>query len=428
MKAVHGKTFEFGPFCVDVSNWHLLRDGQPIALEPQVFKLLLVLLEQRGQLLEKTELMARLWPDTHVEDRTLTQHVYVLRKALEPHGDEYIQNVRKKGYRFVGQVTVAGTSVATSPSPPSPTVELPLAHPTTNWRLVWLAAASVAVLVSLITGRVEPEGTNAVATRLQRVTDHGQAQLVTMAPDGKRVAYVRTGPRGESLHLMNGEGSQDAELVAANGDRYQGLTFSPTDEWVYYVRGFQLYRIGLAGGAEEPLIDGVDRAVSFSPNGARFAFVRDDVSQGENAIYVAAADGTDSRLLAVRKKPMFFRAVAWAPKGDIIAASGGYEGQGRMDIVLVDTSSGGEQPLGQGWPHVGEIGWYPDGLSLAASVRREEAQLNQIVRIAYPSGDETPLSRDLNEYPQRQRQPWRSRRLRSRGAAVQSLDNHAGRH
>jgi DNA-binding winged helix-turn-helix (wHTH) protein/Tol biopolymer transport system component len=391
----HGRVFEFGPFRLDVANWQLARDGEPIAVEPQVFKLLLLLVEQRGGLIEKTALVEQLWPDSHVEERTLTQHVYVLRKALEPYGKEYIQNIPKKGYRFAGEVTIhepagvpAASAVLPTAAPPAPA----------RRRLTWLGAAPIAALLVWAIAAAVPEPKPAGGARLQRLTEHGTAQLTAVSPDGRRVAYTRSGPRGESLHAIAADASAESELIAADGDRYQGLTFSPGGEWLYYVRDFRLSRLRLSDRAAEELLRGVDRPISFSPDGRQLAFIRDDVPRGESSIHLAAADGTGARLLAVRKKPMFYRAVAWAPAGGVIAASGGYEGHEQMGIVVIDINSANERPLGRSWPHVGEIGWYPDGATLAAVVRPERGMHRQIVRVAYPSGVDSGVTGDLDDY------------------------------
>jgi eukaryotic-like serine/threonine-protein kinase len=99
--------YEFGPFRIDTANHVLLRDGQTVPLKPKAFDTLLVLVENRGRVLDKDELMNRLWPDTAVEESNLSQNIYLLRKVLgeEPEGESYIQTMPRRGYRFVARVT-----------------------------------------------------------------------------------------------------------------------------------------------------------------------------------------------------------------------------------------------------------------------------------------------------------------------------------
>src|SRR5215831_4589709 len=85
----------------------LLRDGGIVPLTPKEFDILLVLVENRGRVVEKERLMQEIWPDTAVEEGNLTTNISTLRKALEvgPDGRRYIQTLPRRGYRFVGQVS-----------------------------------------------------------------------------------------------------------------------------------------------------------------------------------------------------------------------------------------------------------------------------------------------------------------------------------
>ncbi len=96
-------TYEFGPFQLVPEERLLLCNGAAVALSPKDMDLLLVLVESRGRLLQKDELMKHLWPESFVEEANLSHHVFMLRKALNDHGDGaiYIETVPKHGYRFV---------------------------------------------------------------------------------------------------------------------------------------------------------------------------------------------------------------------------------------------------------------------------------------------------------------------------------------
>lgn len=98
--------YEFGPFRLDPAERLLLRDGRAVPLTPKVFDILVLLIENGGRLLEKDELMRRVWPDSFVEEGNLTFNISVLRKALgEGHGHHpYIETVPRRGYRFVADV------------------------------------------------------------------------------------------------------------------------------------------------------------------------------------------------------------------------------------------------------------------------------------------------------------------------------------
>ena len=76
------------------------------SITSKVFDTLLLLVENRGDLLTKDELLKRLWPDRIVEEAGLTQNIAVLRKILgeSPGENQYIVTVPGRGYRFVSPV------------------------------------------------------------------------------------------------------------------------------------------------------------------------------------------------------------------------------------------------------------------------------------------------------------------------------------
>jgi len=70
---------DFGPFRVDASRRLLLRDGDPVALTPKAFDILMVLLRNADRIVEKDELMKLVWHNTVVEENNLTRNVSSLR-------------------------------------------------------------------------------------------------------------------------------------------------------------------------------------------------------------------------------------------------------------------------------------------------------------------------------------------------------------
>ncbi|PYT05242.1 MAG: hypothetical protein DMF60_12595 [Acidobacteria bacterium] len=98
--------YEFGPFRLYAGERLLLRDGQSIQLTPKAFDTLTLLVENGGRVVGKDALMEAVWPDTFVDENTLTRNISTLRKALgeNTNRDRYIETVPKLGYRFVADV------------------------------------------------------------------------------------------------------------------------------------------------------------------------------------------------------------------------------------------------------------------------------------------------------------------------------------
>jgi len=105
-----GHSYLFDSFRVDVSERLLFKENREVSLTPKVFDTLLVLLENSSHVMTKKELMQQVWPDSFVEENNLAQNISILRKALgKTHeGEDYIQTVPKRGYRFVGEVRATG--------------------------------------------------------------------------------------------------------------------------------------------------------------------------------------------------------------------------------------------------------------------------------------------------------------------------------
>ena len=98
--------FEFGQFRVDALRRSLEREGQSVVLSGKAFEILVVLLKQRGEVVDKDSLMRQVWPDTTVEENNITVAISALRKALgeTPASPKRIVTIPGRGYSFVGEV------------------------------------------------------------------------------------------------------------------------------------------------------------------------------------------------------------------------------------------------------------------------------------------------------------------------------------
>src|ERR1700731_4121233 len=75
------RPYEFGPFLLEPAERRLSRNGDAVVLAPKAFDTLHLLLRNHGHLVEKEELLNNLWPDTFVEEGSLSNSVFLLRKA-----------------------------------------------------------------------------------------------------------------------------------------------------------------------------------------------------------------------------------------------------------------------------------------------------------------------------------------------------------
>ena len=149
--------YVFAGFRLDARSRVLFRSGEMVALYPKAIDVLISLIECQGQVATKQELLERVWPDTFVEESTLTRSISVLRKALgdTPEGHAFILTVPKRGYRFVAAVRKESADSASGPpSLPGPISAAPKPSSVTgaavNQRYAFLLGGVLAVAMILV--------------------------------------------------------------------------------------------------------------------------------------------------------------------------------------------------------------------------------------------------------------------------------------
>jgi DNA-binding winged helix-turn-helix (wHTH) protein len=98
--------FVFGDYLLDVGRRELQRGADRVAIEPQVFDLLVYIIQNRDRVVSKEDLIAAIWKGRIVSDSTLTSRINAARKALGDNGEQQaiIRTISRKGIRFVAQV------------------------------------------------------------------------------------------------------------------------------------------------------------------------------------------------------------------------------------------------------------------------------------------------------------------------------------
>src|SRR5688572_9860598 len=99
--------YHFDPFTIDCDLAQLSLNGEPLAMEPRVFDLLVFLVENRQRVVSKDEIVERVWSGRFTSDAAISTCVKSLRKALNDDGDKqvYIKTQRGRGFRFIGELT-----------------------------------------------------------------------------------------------------------------------------------------------------------------------------------------------------------------------------------------------------------------------------------------------------------------------------------
>ncbi|HZS06186.1 MAG TPA: winged helix-turn-helix domain-containing protein [Blastocatellia bacterium] len=450
--------YEFGPFRVDATDRQLLRDGKNVPLPPKVFETLLVLVENSGRVLEKDELIRVLWPDSFVEESSLSQNIFQIRKALGEGASEqpYIETIPRRGYRFVASVRevwddgakaliekseqgdaqvslwINGETQAAAPGPGQAVAAKSngqvtgqsseaVSAPDGTWRkyaavvLATLIVAAGSFGVYRLFSQRHSANASAVPfhnMRITRLTRTGKVLFQAVSPDGKYVAHVVEEAGQQSLWVRQTATTSNVQIVPPEDVDYRGVTFSHDGNYVYYSVYLTrpnklgiLYQLPVLGGAPKKVAEDVDSSLTLSHDGKQIAFVRNYPFQQEVALIVVHTDGSGERRLAVRKRPnsFSFAGPSWSPDGKIIAVSGmNNDPNGNyMNVIGVRVADGAEIPVGtQQWTWVGQVAWMKDGSGLVAVAWHPNYSVyaDQIWHISWPAGEARRITNDLDGY------------------------------
>ncbi len=123
--------YEFEGYVLDPVRRLLTRSGEPVPLPPKALATLLVLVERHGQVVDKEEILQKVWPDTFITEATLTQNVFRLRKTLGEEAGEhrFIVTVPGRGYSFVADLRHSAPSSFTPVSAEAPPPAAPPVPP-----------------------------------------------------------------------------------------------------------------------------------------------------------------------------------------------------------------------------------------------------------------------------------------------------------
>jgi eukaryotic-like serine/threonine-protein kinase len=242
---------------------------------------------------------------------------------------------------------------------------------------------------------------------MEKLTSTGRIVLATISPDGKYVVNVADEGHGQqSLWMRHVATGSNAQIMPAAEVSYRGLTFSPNGDFLYFVRGEPqhpgvgfLYQIPVLGGTPRKLVDDVDSAMSFSPDGRQMVYLRDSSSDASSTLIVANSDGTGERVLSKMPLPGYSDP-AWSPDGKWIAASvldPGSQNLGR--IVLLNADNGKEKTIYAGSAILQKPTWMPDSEHLVFIFHDVSSDWNgQVGEVAITAGKLHRITNDLNSY------------------------------
>jgi len=327
--------FAFGPFVFDSESRALLRDGESLAIPARTLDTLAALVQNRGRLLDKDELLSLIWPGTVVDEANLSQGIFTLRKVLgDSRKDQrYIATIAGRGYQFVAPVTELATEMPVRTGaglnlpPQAEPGSLIKRRRINRWHYV--IGAVIALLLAaggsfwLVVNRHAKTPSELVERRLTFNSSASEVVSAVISPDGKYLAY--SDAAGIHVRLLS---TGEERLIPASA-------VAPADaiSWVdfWFPNGTELlghsreaggrggvWAISILGQAARELrADSIGWSVS--PDGTRIAFSPTVADTHLPEIWVMDDHGEHAQKILGLAASEFLWSVRWSPSGQRLA-------------------------------------------------------------------------------------------------------------
>jgi len=377
----NNQCYEFGPYRLAPVEHRLYRNGEVVMLPPKEFDLLLLLVQNPGQVMNRESLIKALWPNTVVEEANLNVHISALRKTLaESAGEQhFIETLPRLGYRFIAPVTeVIGTAVISSISHAlgengvgvsnQNAVTTVNNHAAADWRSrrlwaaipLWLLAIGLlGVPTFLYFKPVRSTGAGAPINVVPLTTYTGRESQPAFSPDGNQIAFIWSGAKDDNT---------DVYVRLVDGGNWVRLTDDPGDD-------------------VNPV---------WSPDGRTIAFYRSS-PDGDGIFLVPALGGAERKLTGVWANRFGFGShtwIHWSPDGNWLVVSDKTSAEEPFSLFLLSPETGEKRRVTS--PPASVVGdcspaFSPDGKRLAF-VRVISALVGEIYLVSVNGGEPKRLT------------------------------------
>lgn len=404
------RLYRFNEFQLEVNERLLKRGQNVVSITPKAFDILVLLLENKGKIVEKEMLLNSVWADTYIGEATLAQNILTLRKILgkQPDGKNIIETVPRFGYRFIGEVSEfigneeilsierhIKTEITTEHQALSEDEAVTIRKTDAQKRslfyllkqnkvyaivaglcLVTIFASIAFSLRYLLSGESYSESKfNQID--VTKLTAEGNVSRAALSPDGKYLAYSTAHSNGEwSISVKQIENSAMVQILSPQKYPVTGLSFSPDGNQVYYILYERdtatnqlyghLFSVPMLGGIPKALLIDIDGPLAVSPDGKQIAFLR--FSPGDKKVYlmIAGNDGKNEKIITSRNYIDSFSpgGLVWSPDSQTIACPAFIYGEigKQMEVILVDVKTGEQKSLDkENWLWIGQPDWLKDG-------------------------------------------------------------------
>ncbi|HJQ70641.1 MAG TPA: winged helix-turn-helix domain-containing protein [Blastocatellia bacterium] len=328
------QVFIFDDIQVEPRSLKLIKSGIPVQVEPKAFKVLLFLIDNRGRVVEKDEILDSVWKETSVTENALTREIAKLRRVLgdDPKQSRYIQTVHTRGYRFIAEVEVSngvarnGEAAPSNGAQPSSfqqsghgvkreTEKRPLyAGKILRRAVLPVAAACLSVIAALLALKFFREPVLTAGLTVVEITPITTAPELglnpTFSPDGSSLAYSSDRSGGFEIYAKPlAAGGREIQLTA-DGNQNMEPAWSPDGNHIAY------HSAKRGGIWLMPALGGVSRQLTafgchpaWSRDGSMIAFQSEsfhDMLQpyaSSAAIWIVPAEGGEPNQITEAGRP-----------------------------------------------------------------------------------------------------------------------------
>jgi DNA-binding winged helix-turn-helix (wHTH) protein/Tol biopolymer transport system component len=358
--------YTFGPFSLDPEARVLLRDGEPMPMAGKTLDTLVVLVQNRGRLVGKDELLSRIWAGTIVEEANLSQTIFTVRKILgdTPKDHRYIATVPGRGYQFVAPVTEFTSETLQPAGAPQKAAadSVKNGNPITRHKFVAVSVtavliAAVGILWFLLRRPARPSA-ELVERRLTFNSSASPVASAALSPDGKYLAYSDL--TGIHLRLLStGEERQipsPAGVPAAVS--YVASWFPTGTELLAHSRDTgghgSMWAVSIMGRSSRE-IRGDGWGWGLSPDGTRIAFSPSGAGFGRE-IWVMDSQGNNPHKVIGVPEDEFLWSVCWSPDGHRLAYARAHRAGRLMESCDLNGANRTTVVVGE----VRSLSWLPD--------------------------------------------------------------------
>ncbi|MDQ4123571.1 MAG: winged helix-turn-helix domain-containing protein [Acidobacteriota bacterium] len=420
--------YDFDSFRVDVKKRRLMRESEVVPLTPKEFEVLLLLVENAGRIVEKDELLEKVWKNAFVEEGTVARNISWLRKKLDANGGngtKIIETLPKRGYRFLPEVTGIGKNdivieeqivqqiqieeivgflpasnrnenvaahseiLQSQPTVISNENRKALSAPNEKRRIspFWIVPALLILMAVVFFAYRAYFSQNQPRLLLASKTVPfsglpGRENSPAFSPDGKQMVfswdggieggnsdiYVKLIGAGEPVRLTSSEAEEINPVFSPDGKSVVFLRIFPTHN--------EIILIPALGGAERKIYDKASYAsFSFSPDGNFLATSEHDLSKNKPGIFTINLQTGEKTMLTAPDAPIVDHTARFSPDGKHLAFIRHFS-TFRREIFIIPAEGGDPRQITADDVRIYGLAWNTDSRRLFFTSFRVANQLN----------------------------------------------------